>query len=101
HAGAQVHGDLTADVGWFARGEYVHTGSYNLDAGNRESESFRLVNARVGLTWRNVRVEGWIRNAFDDDYVLVAFQPDPTNPSVFVGESGAPQTLGATVSIEF
>ena len=50
------------------------------------------------MEWNNVRVEGWIRNAFDEDYVLVAF---PVGSSMFIGENGVPRTYGVTVSIQF
>ena len=101
NAGAQFTGDLGGGVAWFARGEYVNIGSYHLDAGNRESESFGLANFRLGVEYKNLRVEGWMRNAFDDEYILVAFQPSPIDPTTFVGENGAPQTFGVTVSLEF
>lgn len=101
NVGAQINGELGNGTQWFARGEYVNIGTYYLDAGNREKESFSLANFRVGLQWDNIRVEGWIRNAFDDEYVLVAFQPDPFDPTTFVGENGAPRTMGVTVSILF
>lgn len=102
NVGAQYSGPIGhGDTEWFVRGEYVGVGTYYYDAGNRESESFQLANFRAGIRRHNVTVEGWIRNAFDEDYVLVAFQPSPVDPTVFVGESGAPQTLGVTVSIKF
>ncbi len=99
--GAQYTGQINNSTSWYVRGEYVGVGTYYYDAGNRASEQFELANFRLGVRSRNVSVEGWIRNAFDQDYVLVAFQPSPVDPSVFVGESGAPQTIGITVNITF
>ena len=101
NAGAQIRGTLDGGIDWFARGEYVNIGTYQLDAGNTESESFSLANFRLGVECRNVRIEGWIRNAFDEEYVLVAFQPSPFDPSTFIGENGAPQTFGITASIRY
>jgi iron complex outermembrane receptor protein len=100
-AGVQLDGRLGRDVRWFARAEYQHIGTYQLDAGNLEDESFGIANFRAGLEWHNARIEGWIRNAFDEEYVLVAFQPSPFDPTTFVGENGAPQTVGLTVSLRF
>ena len=43
------------------------------------------------------RLDAWIRNAFDEEYV-----PSPLfqlAPSGYVGESGAPRTFGLTLSI--
>jgi len=99
--GGQYSGRVCEDATWYVRGEYVGVGTYYYDAGNRAGEQFELANFRVGVRSRNVSVEGWIRNAFDQDYVLVAFQPSPFDPSAFVGESGAPQTFGVTVNITF
>lgn len=99
--GAQYTGKINQSTSWYVRGEYVGVGTYYYDAGNRASEQFKLANFRLGVRSHNVSVEGWIRNAFDEEYVLVAFQPSPVDPSVFVGESGAPQTFGVTVSIAF
>ena len=101
NAGAQFHGELGSGVTWFARGEYVNIGTYYLDAGNRNSDRFGIANFRLGLEYDNVRIAGWMRNAFDDEYILVAFQPSPVDPTTFVGENGAPQTFGVTVSVEF
>ena len=56
---------------------------------------------RVGVGGPNWSVVGWMRNAFDEEYVPVAFQPNPADPSTFVGESGAPRTWGLTVSLDF
>lgn len=99
--GAQYSGRLCESATWFVRGEYTGVGTYYYDAGNRAAEQFELANFRVGVRSRNVSVEGWVRNAFDQDYVLVAFQPSPFDPTAFVGESGAPQTFGITVNITF
>ena len=98
NVGAQVNGDLGNGTSWFARGEYVNIGTYQLDAANTQSQQFELTNFRAGVEWNNVRVEGWIRNAFDEDYVLVAF---PLTSTVFIGENGVPRTYGVTVSIQF
>ena len=43
----------------------------------------------------------WARNALDEDYVPVAFQANPSDPAQFVGESGAPQQVGLSVSVSF
>lgn len=99
--GAQYTGRICESATWYVRGEYTGVGTYYYDAGNRASEQFELANFRVGVRSRNVSVEGWVRNAFDQDYVLVAFQPSPFDPTSFVGESGAPQTFGITVNITF
>jgi iron complex outermembrane receptor protein len=101
NVGAQVGGAVNDGGRWFARAEYAHAGTYYFDAGNRDSDSYGLANFSVGVEWHNVRLSGWIRNAFDEEYILVAFQPSPADPNFFVGENGSPQTFGLSLSVKF
>ena len=98
--GAQWVGDLGGDTSCHLRAEYGHVGTFFYDAGNRESERFGLLNLRAGVGGEHWRIEAWIRNALSEEYVPVAFQPNPGDPSVFVGESGAPRTLGFSFWLE-
>ncbi len=92
----------------FARGELNAFGQFTYDASNLyDQDAYSLVNFRVGGTgalgksqWR---IEFWMNNAFDTEYVPIAFPaPDQTvNPSGFVGEPGAPRTFGFTVNLSF
>jgi outer membrane receptor protein involved in Fe transport len=43
----------------------------------------------------------FVRNALDEEYVPVAFQINPANPNDFIGENGAPRTLGLSIGISF
>jgi outer membrane receptor protein involved in Fe transport len=43
----------------------------------------------------------WVRNLFDEEYIPIAFQPNPGDSSLFVGESGAPRTYGFTLRLSF
>lgn len=99
HLGARMHGELAGGARWFARAEIVGVGDYFYDAGNLESESYQLLNLRAGIERGGWRVALWMRNALDEDYVPVAFQSNPSNPAQFVGESGAPQQVGLSVSV--
>lgn len=101
HIGAQFTGEVGRAGRWFVRGEYIDVGTFFYDAGNRRSERYGLANFRVGYERPNFRIEGWIKNAFDDEYVLVAFQPSPIDPGFFVGENGAPRAYGVTLSFRF
>ena len=98
--GAQWTIELGSEIRCHLRGEYGYLGTFYYDAGNRESESFGLLNLRVGVSGERWRVETWVRNALDTDYVPVAFQPNPGDPSAFVGESGAPRTFGLTFNLD-
>ncbi len=85
---------------WFVHAALVGVGSYYFDAGNTEREHFTLLEARAGLVREHWRLEAWVRNALGEDYIQVAFQPspDPYYSNYFVGENGAPMTLGITLS---
>jgi iron complex outermembrane receptor protein len=83
------------------RGEYARFGTFHYDAGNRAGERFGLANFRLGVSGDHWRLEAWVRNAFDEEYVPLAFQVDPQNPGTFVGECGAPRTFGLTLTLEF
>jgi iron complex outermembrane receptor protein len=95
HWSVEVSQGMTA----FVRGEYFHVGEFFYDAGNRASDRYGLANFRAGLGGSRWRVEAWVRNAFDAEYVPVAFQPSPVDPTLFVGESGAPRTFGVVLTL--
>lgn len=99
--GAQLDGDLGANTRWYLRGEYQMIGDFYYDAGNLGEESFDLANFRLGVERGPVRLDAWVRNAFDQDYIPIAFQPNPADPTVFVGENGAPLTWGVTLRGSF
>ncbi len=99
--GAQWTVDLGSGLAFRLRGEYARYGTFHYDAGNRGSERFGIANFRTGIGGEHWRLEAWVRNALGEEYVPVAFQPNPADPTAFVGESGAPRTFGLTLSIEF
>jgi outer membrane receptor protein involved in Fe transport len=67
-----------------------------------ESEDYELVNLNFGMrTDEGWRVALFVRNALDEEYVPVAFQINPANPNDFIGENGAPRTLGLSIGISF
>ncbi len=69
------------------------------DANLAEQEAYSLVNVRAGVESRYFFAEGWIRNAFDTNYIPVAFAFP--SPSGFLGESGRPRTFGITAGFKF
>jgi iron complex outermembrane receptor protein len=99
--GAQLNHETPSGYNLFARAEYVGVGDFYYDAGNREKDRFALANFRFGVDAGRMRVEAWVRNAFEDEYVPIAIQPNPADPTFFVGESGAPRTFGVTFSMTF
>src|SRR5262245_5559628 len=97
--GFSTHGELLADTRWTFAGDYTHIGSFFYDAGNLEGDEFGLANLRLGVDTRNVGAAVWVRNLFDEEYEPVAFQPNPADPTAFVGESGAHRVLGFSLSV--
>ena len=93
---AQYDGRLGQRSRWFLRGEYVLIGEFFYDAANLGRERYALANFRAGLERGALRLEAWIKNAFDETYVPVAF-PDPSGSGDFIGENGAPLTWGVTL----
>jgi iron complex outermembrane recepter protein len=100
-AGARLSGHLFDGVSYSLGGEYASVGSYFYDAGNLEDAHYGVANFRVGLFGATWRIQGYVRNAFARNYVPLAFQPSPMDPSVFVGESGAPRTYGVSFTLTF
>jgi hypothetical protein len=45
-------------------------------------------------------MEAWVRNAFSEDYVQIAI-PFETAASGWIGEAGAPRTMGVSMGLRF
>jgi outer membrane receptor protein involved in Fe transport len=92
-----VRGTITV----YGRAEVVAYGSYFYDDANTtEQEAYALADFRAGARGRLVFAEAWIKNAFDTEYIPVAF-PLPFAPSGFVGEMGRPRTFGIRAGVTF
>lgn len=86
----------------YGRGEAVFYGAFAYDEANlAQQEAYSVANFRAGARGRLLRVEAWVRNAFDTKYVPVAFAYPGLAPSGFVGESGRPRTFGVTLGVTF
>lgn len=100
-AGSQYTQKLSDDAVGFARIDWFHVGEFFYDAGNLGAERYNLTNLRLGWTRKNVRIEGFCSNLFDEEYVAIAFQANPANPTQFVGANGAPRTYGVSFAVTF
>jgi iron complex outermembrane receptor protein len=101
NAGTEYSQTLRGRAIGFVRIEGIGTGRYQYDALNGASQSsFALVNTRVGVANGSWRVDAWVKNLFDKDYVPLAFAY-PLAASGYVGESGAPRTIGISLARSF
>ena len=100
-AGSQYTHTFGKNVEGFARIDWFHVGEFFYDAGNLGTERYTLTNLRCGWSRHNVRVEGFVSNLFDEEYISLAFQANPGDPTQFVGQNGAPRTYGLSFSVTF
>ena len=100
-AGTQYSWELGNDAQIFIRTEINGYGRYFYNTANTESQSsYWLTNLRAGYQTPDWYVEAWMRNAFDKEYIPVAFE-FPNQQSGFLGENGAPRTIGLRVGVDF
>lgn len=96
--GLDAEGELAADTRWTGRIAFQDVGRFYHDPGNLSREDYELVDVAVGVVRGALALELWVRNLTDEAYVPVAFQPDPTDATLFVGENGPPRVVGFTLS---
>ncbi|RYD43727.1 MAG: TonB-dependent receptor [Sphingomonadales bacterium] len=63
-------------------------------------KGYALTNFRVGFRAEGFDVFGWVRNAFDVNYIET-LQVAPGNTGLIAGQPGDPQTWGGTVKFSF
>lgn len=100
--GTDLSHRLSSAFRLYGRAEVVFYGAFKYDDGNVEGQdAYSLTNFRFGARGSRLFVEGWLRNAFDTQYIPVAFAYGQLAPSGFVGESGRPRTFGITAGVGF
>ena len=100
--GTQVTHAINSAVTLYARGEAVMYGAFEYDEANTARQNrYSLVNLRGGVRGKYVFAETWIRNAFDSQYVPIAFPYQGFAPSGFIGENGRPRTFGISAGVTF
>ena len=101
-AGAEYTHDLAEHLRGFVRTEVTGTTRYFFDPSNGASQgAFALVNVSAGVTAGNWRAEAWVKNLFDRDYVALALPYPGLAPSGYIGENGAPRTVGVSLTRTF
>jgi iron complex outermembrane recepter protein len=99
--GAEYRQQVAGNASLFGRGEVAIIGAFQYDPQNGAGQdAYALTNLRAGVQKGQIVVDGWIKNAFDQRYVPLAF-PYPGQPSGYVGENGRPRTIGVTVGLRF
>ncbi|MCX8090977.1 MAG: TonB-dependent receptor [Verrucomicrobiae bacterium] len=100
--GMQYALHLGKQVSAYARAEVILSGRFFYDDQNTEGQSaYTLANFRAGLRGKHWFAEGWVKNAFDTEYVPVALAYPGLAPSGFIAEAGAPLTFGVTAGARF
>jgi iron complex outermembrane receptor protein len=100
--GVQYSRPLRGGVSLVARAEAICYGDFQYDDANTAGQdAYTLTNLRAGIRARRAFFDVWVRNAFDTQYVPVAFPYPGLAQSGFVGESGAPRTFGVRAGVSF
>jgi iron complex outermembrane receptor protein len=100
--GAQWSRPITPGSEVYAMGDLSFFGSYRYDDANREGQgAYSLADFRAGVRTKFVRLEAWVKNAFDTRYIPVAFAYGSLAPSGFIGEMGRPRTFGISAGVTF
>jgi iron complex outermembrane receptor protein len=100
--GAQLSHDFGGEATVYGRAEMSFNGGFEYDEANTEAqEAFSLAHFRGGIRWRYLFAEAWIRNAFDTEYIPVAFAYPNFAQSGFIGEMGTPRRYGVSGGIRF
>lgn len=63
-------------------------------------KGYALTNVRAGFRGEGFDVFGWVRNAFDVNYIET-LQVAPGNTGLIAGQPGDPQTWGGTIKFSF
>jgi iron complex outermembrane receptor protein len=82
--------------------DIVRSGAFQYnDANSLGQDAYTLVNLRGGYTAKRWLAELFVRNAFDTAYIPLAFAYPSFAPSGFMGEMGAPRSVGASIGLRF
>ncbi|MBN1904616.1 MAG: TonB-dependent receptor [Deltaproteobacteria bacterium] len=101
NAGTRYSWHIRPDSTVFIQAEVTGTGEYFYNTANTESQgSCWIASIRAGYENSNWFAEVWAKNLFDKEYIPVAFE-FPNGQSGFVGENGAPRTIGIRAGLNF
>lgn len=91
--------------GFFARVDATAKDEFYFDVSNdQQSNSFGLVNTRIGYEGESWLVSLWAKNLFDKDYAVRGFyfgNEPPDFPATLYTRQGDPQQIGVTLERRF
>jgi outer membrane receptor protein involved in Fe transport len=91
--------------GFFARVDATAKDDFYFDVSNdQKSNSFGLVNTRIGYKGESWLVSLWVKNLFDKDYAVRGFffgNEPPDFPDTLYTRRGDPQQIGVTLERRF
>ncbi len=91
--------------GWFARLDFNASDAFYFDIShNQRSNSYRLVNMRIGKQWRNWELSAWGRNIFDEDYAQRGFyfgNEPPAFENTLYTKFADPALFGVSLEIHY
>ena len=100
-----VGGRYSHPSGFFARVDYSSRSDFYFDVSHdQKSESYELVNARIGYESGGWALQLWARNLFDEDYTVRGFyfgNEPPDFPATLYTRFGDPRQVGATFEMSF
>jgi len=96
----------TGVQGWFFRSDLNAVGAYYFDISHdQKSESYEVVNMRLGRQWSNWQASLWGRNVFDKDYATRGFyfvnEPPYTQDPTLYTRFGNPRQIGLTIDYRY
>jgi iron complex outermembrane receptor protein len=101
NGGTQYTFAIDKGINAYVRGEVTAFGKFYYNDQNQRSQgAYALTNFRAGMRTRTWSIEAWVKNAFDENYVQIAI-PFATAASGWVGEAGAPKTMGVSAGLRF
>ncbi len=99
--GAQISRAVRFGGRVFGRIDVASFGAFEYDEFNTQRQgNYTLTNLRAGWRGRMLNVEAWVRNAFDEKYIPLAFA-FPNGQSGFLAEPGRPRTFGVSLGVGF
>ncbi|MEE8235387.1 MAG: TonB-dependent receptor, partial [Gammaproteobacteria bacterium] len=91
--------------GWYARLDINAVGSYYFDVSHdQKSDSYELVNLKIGKKWDQWSVYLWGRNIFDENYSVRGFyfgNEPPLFPPTLYTKFGDPRHYGITLGFHY